>query len=206
MKLLTSSILLSFVVSTAFSQGKISYGVNVGYSNPGSLVSNKRSHNYKFKNISGITAGVFVEIPITKRISVQPEVNFTQNGMKAKHELENNWTIYRRNSISIPLNIAYNMTIGEGSGYFAASPYYAIQMDVKDNDGKFYDKTKNPGDYGLGFNFGYKWNGGYGFFVGYNFGMKEMGVSEDVKLFNRTFNTGIRFDLSKILKRSKHTP
>ena len=201
MKHLICSIILFSVLSTTFCQSKISYGINAGYTNAGSLVSNKRTHSYSFRSISGVTAGLFLEIPLVGGLSIQPEVNFTQNGMEAKHALENNWTTYRRNAIDIPLNIAYNITVGEGRIYLAASPYYGIQMSVNNNDGKFYDATTNPSDYGLGFNLGYKWNGGYGFFIGSNYGMKDMSVNENVKLYNRTFNVGLRFDLHQILKK-----
>ncbi|WP_183078745.1 hypothetical protein [Sphingobacterium puteale] len=64
MKHLIGSVMLLFALSTAFCQSKISYGINAGYTNAGSLLSNKRSHNYSFRSISGITAGVFVEIPL----------------------------------------------------------------------------------------------------------------------------------------------
>ncbi len=99
------------------------------------------------------------------------------------------------------MNIAYNMNIGNGKGYVALAPYYDFYLSSSSESTLFYDIDDTSTDYGLGFNLGYKWNKGYGFFLGSNFSMQNVSQYANAGLYNRSFKVGVRFDMSKILKK-----
>lgn len=69
------------IIPTAKSQEKIQFGVKGGV-NFTNMTSNDYLYDEKFK--TGLYLGATVEIPLSKKISIQPEIVYSSQGIKGK--------------------------------------------------------------------------------------------------------------------------
>lgn len=136
----------------------------------------------------GFNLGVFVELPITSRISLQPEFLYTTKGAELKY---NNAFIqgtgkFRLNYIEVPLLLKLNVT-DKFNVHFG--PYAAYLIDAKitneDANGNINfesDVNKddlNKLDFGLAGGFGINFDG-FGLGARYNYGLSTVGKEKTI--------------------------
>ncbi len=161
----------------------------------------------KGKSKPGLTAGIMIDVPVSKNLSFQPAVNFVQKG--AKHE-ETFGGVTEKvtigvNCIEVPLNLLYNASGNTGNFFIGAGPSVAFALSGK---WKYDDGTNSltedikfgTGDddlmkgFDLGANFltGYCFPNGLLLSVNYNMGLSNLNpdVSSDGTLKSSYF--GIR--------------
>jgi aminopeptidase YwaD len=97
-------------------------------------------------------AGLFLEMQVGRKISIQPEVLYDFNASKAIAGT------YRRHSITVPVNLNYNLVGGPGEFgrfYPFAGGYY--RHSFAGNDGEFdldFENLHPAGEWGLNFGIG----------------------------------------------------
>jgi len=113
------SLLISAQNKTDSNIGKISYGVKGGLniSNVTDQSFTNSNNYFNQKSRVGFNAGAFVNIPISKSFSIQPELLFSQYGYKTKYyfNVENDLIYDGSNTLNlgyltIPVMVQYNIT------------------------------------------------------------------------------------------------
>jgi hypothetical protein len=178
--------------------------------------------NYKSKGSSasdngnsktGLTAGVLVDIPLSKNFSFQPAVNFVQKGTKDE---ETSGGVTEKikltvNSIEVPLNFLYNAPGNGGNFFIGAGPSFAFALSGKL---KFDDGTNSLSenvkfgngddddikglDLGANFMTGYCFHSGFLLSVNYNAGLSNLvpGGSSDDKVKSHYFGIKLGYLLN----------
>ncbi len=139
------------------------------------------------KTKTGITAGLFVNAPLSKNFSFQPALNFVQKGYSIKMDIFTEKANF--NYLEVPVNFVYNTKANEGF-FIGAGPSiaYGISGTVKDtySDNSFPDtKTKvkfgssssddvKSFDFGANALAGYKFKGGFMVSGNYNLGLGKI--------------------------------
>lgn len=136
----------------------------------------------------GFNLGVFMEMPITSRISLQPEIIYTTKGAELEYD---NATVqgtgkFKLNYIELPLLMKFNLTDNFNVHF---GPYAAYLIDSKitneDENGNInfeqeIDKDDlNKFDLGLAGGFGIDFDG-FGIGARYNYGLTTVGKERTV--------------------------
>ncbi len=147
------------------------------------------------KTRAGFTAGLMVDVPLSKNFSFQPAANFVQKGTK-ETETDNGSTLIASlnvNTIEVPLDFFYNAPGNAGTFFVGAGPSftYSFSGNWKITDGtdavtqklKFgstEDDDMKRFDMGANFVFGYRLKNGLMFAFNYNAGFSNLiPVSDD---------------------------
>jgi hypothetical protein len=196
--LLMLMILLTSVTTFA-QQTKIGFTAGAAFSKLKAKADNV-SFSYDFK--LGITAGLFVDVPLSSNFSFQPALNLVQKGGSLKLEsLSDKMTL---NYLEVPLNFIYNTAATHGF-FIGAGPAMAFGLSGKD---KTTDGTESENDkikFGSGedevkrFEFsanvisGYRFNQGFMFSANYDFGFTNLANadSEDGTMKSSYFSVKI---------------
>jgi len=140
-------------------------------------------------SVTGITAGVFANVPISKNFLFQPAVNFVQKGTKDEFtEGDFKETMKATvNCIEVPLNFLYNSASNKGNFFIGAGPSFTFSLSgkvkIENYIGSLSENLKfgNGEDDDLkGFDFGANFITGYGFknglllSVNYNTGITNL--------------------------------
>jgi Outer membrane protein beta-barrel domain len=161
------------------------------------------------KSITGIIAGVLVDIPAGNHFSFQPAVNFVQKGTKDQQGTEKiKLTV---NAIEVPLNFVYNAPGNKGNFFIGAGPSIAFAISGK---GKYDDGTNSVSvdlhfgtgdddimkglDVGANFITGFQFQSGLLFSVNYNAGLNNLstGGSADGTLKSHYFGIKLGYLLN----------
>jgi len=161
---------------------------------------------------TGITAGVMVDIPVSKQFSFQPAINFVQKGSKDEQTLGGvtETVSVNINSIEVPLNFLYNAVSNSGSFFIGAGPSFAFALsgkfkysdgsnslseDIKFGNGD--DDDIKGMDPGANFLAGYSFKSGLLFSVNYNAGLTNLspGSSSDETLKSHYFGIKLGYFL-----------
>lgn len=211
-------VLIALVITHFFSQAQ-----NIRYGFTGGLVI--ANYDFKTDNVSDkgkpktcITAGVVVEVPINKKITFQPSVNFVQKGTKHEETFVGHTekTSIGVNSIEVPMNILYNGSDNKANFFIGAGPSlsFAISGKLKFDDGtntssealKFgsgNDVIMKRLDLGANFLIGGYFSNGLLISVNYNLGLSNLDPDDT---FNGTLKSsyfGIRMGYLVNKKRKK---
>lgn len=121
---------LAFVHQYSFAQSKI--GITVGTSNSNiylKIGNEKQATDPKF----GFTAGLIADIPITKNVSLQPLINFTQKGAIETMGVGNEkaTVTINMNYLEMPINIIYHIKSGSSSFFCGGGPSISIGLSGK---------------------------------------------------------------------------
>jgi hypothetical protein len=144
---------------------------------------------------TGITAGVFVEIPSGNHFSFQPALNFVQKGTKSEQTLGGTTEKVQLtvNSIEVPLNFLYNAGSNTGNFFIGAGPSFAFALsgktkyddgtnslteDIKFGNNENEDDLKGL-DFGANFLTGYRFPNGLQISGHYNAGLSNLMVGSD---------------------------
>ena len=157
------------------------FGIKGGVNFSNLYVSNVQDEHLKL----GVNAGFFAKLPMTKGISIQPELLYTSKGAKEKYNSLGQTGEYRfnLNYIETPLLVVFNLTHNfnlSAGGYTA----YLVSANVKDlhSDGSITGVMDlNAGNF---HRFDYGLAGGLGLDIGkvtlgarYNYGLQNIGRS-----------------------------
>lgn len=128
-KLLLSVAMLSFLGANAQTFG-LKAGLNI------SNVSNLYESSTNSR--TGFNAGAFVNLPLANKFKIQPELLYSQKGLKYPTGTE------EYGYLSIPIMFQYNIV---ENFYIEAGPEFSILLSAKD---KFNGKTTNQYEYESG--------------------------------------------------------
>ena len=184
-----SFLLFVFVFTTTYLSAQL--GIRAGVSFSDQLIEN--NEYTEASGILGYSAGIMVEIKMSNRFAIQPELHFIQKGAFITEddpftgvEREADYII---NSLMLALMTRYDVvSFGEsGSIYLSAVPFFSYGMDVlvKPEFGRVagtseFDqsvKNRNVGwrraDYGIGAGLGIRF-GGWVLDARYNYGLANI--------------------------------
>ena len=131
-------------------------------------------YNYEAKYKLGFHLGVMTQLGITESFFVQPELLFSNQGMK--HKWGNESSIFNLNYLQLPIYAGYKVGVGEGLDVLlAAGPYLAYGVygtnDPFEEDAMGF--KLNRFDFGLSFMGGIEFNK-FQITVGYDLGLTDI--------------------------------
>ena len=156
------------------------FGIKGGVNFTNLYVDNVKDENVKL----GFNAGIFAKLPITKGLSIQPEVLYTSKGSKLTYDnllFGTGEFRFNLNYVEVPvlvvINLAknFNLQVGGYAAYLTNANIKKLNDENQSSDiADFNEDDFNRIDYGL--------VGGFGldienFTIGarYNYGLKEVG-------------------------------
>ena len=92
--------------------------------------------SYTGKSKPGFTAGILVDIPMSKQFSFQPALNYVQKGSKDENT-ESGYTYKVKttlNYLELPLNVLYNTRGSKGNFFIGAGPSLSIGLSGKSSE------------------------------------------------------------------------
>jgi hypothetical protein len=138
----------------------------------------------------GFTTGFVIDIPVGKKASFQPEIQFTQKGGISKEPVEenNNRKTTTFNYLEIPLNMLYKIGSPKSRFYIGGGPSVAFGISGKSKDevseypitfGKSNSGEFKRLDLGLNLLAGYHFGNGIFISFNYNFGLNNLVIGGD---------------------------
>lgn len=204
-------LILGFAISAsylAFAQEKtarspLTFGAKAGL-NISSLSKESGVDNQKSK--VGFNVGGFVNIPLSSKFSLQPEVLFSQYGDKYDRTIDNKKYSFSRNLnyIAVPVMFQYNAL---PNLYLEAGPEFGVALNgnVKSKNGtpdnivtREADNTSlNRLNIGLGIGAGYYFTPNFGVTARYVAGLSEVrgltDINDKTSVRNNVFQIGIAY-------------
>lgn len=202
--ILTALTCAAFNVSNAQTNDNASTGASFGIKG-GVNFSNLYTEDVDDNNVlTSFNVGVFVSMPITSFISIQPEFLYSRKGAELVYDnaFASGTGKFKLNYLEVPLllklNVAKNFNLHAGP-YFA----YLIDAEVTNESGSgsfdFEENMDNDDfnkfDYGLAAGAGFDF-GSIGFGVRYNYGLSTVGKERSFLGTNYTFPDGKNSNLS----------
>jgi hypothetical protein len=199
LKIIMALLLLTSISQISFSQtssdsSKLKFGLKGGVN-----FSNLYTQNVETNNVlTGFNAGVFVKLPLTESLAIQPELLYTTKGAKLTYNnyFVNGTAKFNLNYIELPVLLVVNLTENFN---FHAGVYVAYLVDGKatnDSQGTLFDiqnnlknEDYNKFDTGLAIGVGYDADK-IRFGVRYNYGLQKVGKERNFLGTNYTFPDG----------------
>lgn len=194
LKKITLAIILALGTSTiANAQGPdgTKFGIKGGVN-----LSNLYTEDVDDQNVLlGYNLGIFIEMPITSKVSLQPELLYTTKGAELKYDnaFAQGTGKFRLNYIELPLLLKLNVTEKFNLHF---GPYAAYLIDSKitneDANGNINFESDidrddlNKLDFGLAGGFGINF-GGFGVGARYNYGLSTVGKEKTILGQSYTF-------------------
>jgi hypothetical protein len=198
-------------------QSKISYGIRAGATNAGINGEAVKTFQNLLTNVDGAVAarnktgfygGGFVNIPVSKTISIEPGISYTQRG----YELRGNIGIKEIDLISaksrlnlgyveLPLLVRANLSgvqlfAGPQVGYLANANLHttagALGFNII-NDRRDVKERFNEVDFSLTGGVGYEFGNGFRVQAAYDHGLSRMISGSNIEAYNRTIKVGLGF-------------
>ena len=117
-----------------------------GGMNSSTLTTNPSRSNNKV-NLTGWNLGVIFNIPISKKLSLQPEINYTNHGLK--YSYESDYEKLTMKYLELPLFLKYNIINGKtGKMYLQVGGYggYWLAAELENNTNQEIIKEQYPFD------------------------------------------------------------
>ena len=209
-KIITITIVASVFSTAAFAQ-KATFGFNGGLT-----MSNYKTKGdddtYTSKSKTGFTAGIVTDIPLSKSISFQPALRFTQKGGIEKENFfdEDYKLITTFNYIEVPANIIYKTNSAKTKFYIGAGPSIAFGLSgegkvesggesasTKVKFGSGEDDDFKGLDLGANMLAGCMFKNGVSISMNYNMGFSNLFIDgdKDNYLHNRYWSIGLGYML-----------
>ncbi|MEO5943169.1 MAG: porin family protein [Ferruginibacter sp.] len=217
-KIFTLSI-LSFVTAISFAQTNISFGIKAGLSSSGikgdasTSLSNLLDYTNGMvttKNRTGYFAGGYASIPVSKNISVEPGLYYTQKGYELDGELNikglsflgaNAKAQLQSQYLDIPVLLKVEL---DGLQIFAGPQFsYLLNSNLHTTAGALgfnilksnIDATSqfNKWDAGVTAGIGYKITNGLNISASYDYGLSKIDANKSLSAYNRGLKVGIGF-------------
>ncbi len=149
-----------------------------------SSINGKNANNLDSK--TGFVFGATAEVALTDKLSLQPELLFSQQGAKS----EGNFT-YDLNYITMPVMVKYY--IAKGFSVEAGPQFSFLVKDelIPENGGANANTNAENFDLNANLGLGYKLNNGIFFQTRYNLGLINIDENPDIK--NGVFQMAIGF-------------
>lgn len=154
------------------------------------------------QNRAAYHAGIFLNVPVTPQISIQPEAVYSSQGAKytlGSNEVHN----LQLNYVNIPVMVQAHV----GGGFYAqAGPQLGILTSVNDKVGgietNFFDKQDfKTTDVAVGVGLGYKGSSGLGLDARYNLGVTNVNATGTSNRKNNVFQLGVQLQLGNGARR-----
>lgn len=186
----------SIIATTAVQAQDINIGGKVGIN-----IANISVENESPNTLNSIYLGAFVDIPLSDKFSVQPELLYSAQGFNAEDRISGSDIKNKINYLNIPIIAKYylteaiNVQAGPQIGLLLAAKVGSI--DVKE----FYETI----DFGLNFGLAYEMDFGLRIEARYNLGLADIhkgGIIEDgpitvtaddLKISNRVIQIGLAY-------------
>lgn len=181
--ILTGMICLSFISFTKAQTLSPSIGIKGGVN-----FTNLYTEDVDDNNIlTSFNAGLFVNLPVSSGVSIQPELNFSRKGSELVYDnaFASGTTRVKLNYLEMPVLLKLNLTPNLNVHF---GPYVAYLIDGKatneSNDGSFNFEENinkddlNEWDYGLSGGIGLDF-GSTSLGVRYNYGLQTIGKERD---------------------------
>lgn len=183
-------ILLFIVMAGSFAaaSAQISYGVKGGLN-----VSNIGGEDIEDNKAKiGFHLGGFVNVPVAEKISIQPELVYSAQGVKFDDDAKYNFSY-----LNIPALARYSFAAGFYAetgpqlGFLVSAR--AKQEGEKSNVKDYFKKT----DFSWALGVGYLTQSNIGVSARFNFGLSKLDEDGEAKIFNRVFQVGMFYVLGK---------
>jgi hypothetical protein len=189
-KLFIISLAIFATLFSSYAQStRLGFTAGAGFSNYNSKIDGESNNG---KSVTGITAGVFVDVPISKNFSFQPAVNYIQKGTKYEQTIQGfkETTELTVNCLEVPLNFLYNSGGNKGNFFIGAGPSFPFSLsgsllfldeltpigfpaeDLKFGNGE--DDDMKGFDFGANFITGYCFKNGLLLSANYNAGLTNL--------------------------------
>lgn len=191
---LGSSSVINAQTTTKTTTSETKIGVKGGLN-----MSNLYTNEVEDENVlTGFNVGLFIEMPLTSTISLQPEFLYTTKGSEQKYNnaITQGTAKFRLNYIEVPLMVKAKLTNNFNLQF---GPYAAYLIDSKvtneNNNGTFNFESNineddlNRLDFGLAAGFGIDFSG-FGIGARYNYGLTPIGKERTIGGQTYTFPEG----------------
>jgi Outer membrane protein beta-barrel domain len=124
--IITSILYFGFAIASVCAQFGIRAGVNAAK-------LSRASMGGQTKHKMGVGIGIFREIPVSKKISIQPEINYMQQGTKETGDFTGGTLAATKkiNYLQFPVLFKYNFNNGV---FIQTGPYWGIGLGNIEND------------------------------------------------------------------------
>jgi hypothetical protein len=202
--ILTTLSLVAFTFSNAQSNDNTTSGASFGFKG-GVNFSNLYTEDVDDNNVlTSFNAGIFVTMPITEFLAIQPEVLYSRKGAELVYDnaFATGTAKFKLNYIEVPVLLKINLTENFN---VHAGPYFAYLIDAdvtnESSSGNFDFEENlsnddfNKFDYGLSAGLGFDFDS-FGIGARYNYGLSKVGKERDFLGTNYTFPDGKNSNLS----------
>ena len=126
----------------------------------------------KAKSITGVTGGVFLQVPINQKVSFQPELQLIGKGLKTKDVYNSFYYPEKTTYLELPLNILFKPVSPKGSFFIGGGPAPAFYI----GENVFYSSGSGIKKFDFGINFltGYEIPIGFSINLHYTHGLKNI--------------------------------
>ena len=197
---------IAVIIATSFSVKAQSNDSNAEFGVKGGVnFSNMYTKDVDDNNVlTSFNAGVYVKLPITDMIAIQPELLYSRKGAELTYDnlFATGTAKFKLNYIEAPILLKLNLT---DNFNIHAGPYLAYLLDAQvtneNNNGSLdFENTLNNDDFNK---FDYGVSGGIGFdfdsfSIGarYNYGLQTVGKERSIAGVNYTIPNGKNSNLS----------
>lgn len=132
MKKIYLTICLLTIGTVLFAQQKITWGVHAGI-NISSLTDKESNMKYTTDSKAGFNGGIDVQLPVCSRVTIQPELSFSQLGGKTTDDNTNATAKLTENYLSLPVLVKYKVQ-NTGLGIYIGPQYsYLLNAQVSED-------------------------------------------------------------------------
>lgn len=177
-KLVVLSLFSLFATTAAMAQTELSYGIKGGLNF--SSFSGNGFEAYDDNGRTSFHIGALVEIPVTERFAIQPEVLYSGQGYDILQRDGADDLEYQIDYINVPVMAKFYVLeglyaeAGPQIGFLANSQIDGDPDDTNSGEVNLNDDQFNDIDFSLGVGLGYKFNFGLFANARYNFGLTDV--------------------------------
>ena len=164
---------IAVVFSTSVFAQNLNFGLKAGLNLSSASIKVLGEKIDDTKMLLGLVVGAFADYNLTESLGLEAGLQFEQKGYKEKVLGET--LKCKLNYLTIPVNLRYNLSVGDNNLYFLAGPTFGIGVSAKYNDTSFdLGDDINRMNIGLLFGAGYELSSKLGLRVTYDLGLSNL--------------------------------
>lgn len=174
-RLLKTCLLLPALLLTLHAQAqKPKFGIKAGTAIANCRIKSANPGTKTSKRLS-VTGGVFVHIPINKKFSLRPGIEFVCKGSLITERYNDSYNSYsftrqlQLSYLDFPVNLLYEIPVRANKLFFGGGPVLSFLLNKELNRG-----IANNNDIGANLLAGYEWPIGASLFINYTHGFKNI--------------------------------